>query len=104
MLDAQHPEKSFTVKQLPWPHDDYPFTPESAPLELIATARQIPEWTVDQYGLCVVLQASPVRSEQPVENVTLIPMGAARLRISAFPTIGTGADAHQWTVSAPPAK
>ena len=104
VLDAQHPEKSFTVKQLPWPHDDYPFTPESAPLELIATARQIPEWTVDQYGLCAVLQPSPARSEQPVETVTLIPMGAARLRISAFPTIGTTADAHQWTASAPPTK
>ncbi|UCG58434.1 MAG: discoidin domain-containing protein, partial [Phycisphaerales bacterium] len=28
--------------------------------------------------------------------VTLIPMGCARLRISAFPTIGTGSDAHKW--------
>ncbi|MFK4122369.1 RICIN domain-containing protein [Streptomyces longwoodensis] len=31
------------------------------------------------------LQASPAFSTQPAESVTLIPLGAARLRISAFP-------------------
>jgi hypothetical protein len=40
-----------------------------------------------------------VRTDQPVESIHLIPMGAARLRISSFPVIG-GDDAHQWT--APP--
>ena len=34
-----------------------------------------------------LLQQSPVRSDEPVETITLIPMGAARLRISAFPVI-----------------
>jgi hypothetical protein len=42
------------------------------------------------------LQPSPARSDQPVEKVTLIPMGATRLRISAFPTIGTGIGSHEW--------
>ena len=88
--------------QLTWPKDDYPFTPESAPIQIVAKAKQIPEWTADRYGLCAVLQPSPVRSERPEEAVTLIPMGAARLRISAFPTIGTGPDAHQWAASAVP--
>ena len=37
-----------------------------------------------------------MRSDEPLETVTLIPMGAARLRISAFPTIGTGPAAHDW--------
>jgi hypothetical protein len=31
-----------------------------------------------------------------VETVTLIPMGCARLRISAFPVIGEGPDAQPW--------
>ena len=96
VLDGAHPEKSFTVKKLAWPKDDYPFTPESAPIELRVKAKQIPQWTLDRYGLCAVLQASPVWSEQPVEKVTLIPMGAARLRISAFPTIGTDASAQHY--------
>ena len=28
---------------------------------------------------------SPVASDAPVEDITLIPMGCARLRVSAFP-------------------
>jgi hypothetical protein len=36
-----------------------------------------------------------------LETVTLIPMGAARLRISAFPVISDGPDAREWP--APPA-
>lgn len=81
------PEKTFTLKRLPWPKDNYPFTTASAPLELTANAQLIPQWTLDDHGLCGVLPASPVADGQPVKQVTLIPMGAARLRISAFPVV-----------------
>jgi hypothetical protein len=97
VLDKRHPEKSFEVKTLAWPADDFPFTPENAPIELLAKAKRIPGWTLDSYGLCAVLQASPVWSDEPSEKVALIPMGSARLRISAFPTIGTDASAHRWS-------
>jgi hypothetical protein len=50
--------------------------------------------------LCAVLQQSPALSDQPAEQVTLVPMGATRLRISSFPTIGSGSSANQWI--APP--
>jgi hypothetical protein len=99
VLAEDQPEKAFVVKQLSWPKDDYPFTPESAPIQLLAQGRQIPEWTLDKYGLCATLQSSPARSEQPVEAVTLIPMGAARLRISAFPTVSDLPTAHRWQVA-----
>jgi hypothetical protein len=52
-----------------------------------AKGKLIPEWTIDKYGLCGELPQSPVQvhtEEQPIE---LIPMGAARLRISAFPVV-----------------
>jgi Beta-L-arabinofuranosidase, GH127 catalytic domain/Beta-L-arabinofuranosidase, GH127 middle domain len=96
VLDSEHPENSFEVKKLSWPRDNFPFTPDSAPIEIIARARRIPQWTLDQYGLCAVLQDGPVASDQPTETVTLVPMGATRLRISAFPVIGSGPDAHHW--------
>ncbi|MDE3068649.1 MAG: glycoside hydrolase family 127 protein [Verrucomicrobiota bacterium] len=96
VLDANHPGRSFTVKKLAWPKDNYPFTPAGAPIELIARSMEIPQWTLDRYELCSVLQQSPVWSDQPVRRVTLIPMGATRLRISAFPVIGAGPDAHHW--------
>jgi hypothetical protein len=96
VLDAAHPEKTLTVQKLAWPQDDFPFTPDSAPLQIVARAKLIPEWTVDANGLCGALQESPAASTQPTRDLTLVPMGAARLRIAAFPTASDGADAHLW--------
>jgi len=101
VLDEQKPEKSFTVKHGKWPSDNFPFTTDAAPVWMEVKAKQIPEWTLDRHGLCAVLQDSPVQSQQREETVSLIPMGAARLRISAFPVIGSGVDAHKWTASMP---
>jgi len=99
VFDSTHPEKSFSIKHSAWPKDDFPFTPDSAPIQIVAHARQIPEWTLDKNELCGALQASPVASSQPLEKVTLIPMGAARLRVSAFPVVGDDASAHHWTLA-----
>jgi hypothetical protein len=93
---AATPEESFQVTRRPWPKDDYPFTPESVPLQLTAKARQIPEWSVDKTGLCGVLQDSPAFSSEPIQDVMLIPMGAARLRISAFPQASSDSHGHPW--------
>jgi len=101
VLDNARPEKSFTLVHGAWPADDFPFTPDAAPVSLHVRAKQIPEWTLDRYGLCATLQDSPALSTAPAEQVTLIPMGAARLRISAFPVIGEGSGAHRWTNSTP---
>ncbi|HSU52434.1 MAG TPA: hypothetical protein VLT36_00070, partial [Candidatus Dormibacteraeota bacterium] len=97
MLNEKTPESSFTLKQAPWPRDNFPFTPHAAPIILEAKAKRIPEWALDRFGLCAVLQECPVRSDEPVETVSLIPMGAARLRICSFPVIGDGPDAKRWT-------
>ena len=59
-------------------------------------ARKIPGWKADAKGLVSLLQQSPIKSDSPEDTVTLIPMGAARLRISQFPVIGIGADAQEW--------
>lgn len=87
IIDAGNPDGSFTVVHKDWPVDDYPFTADNTPIELKARGRQIPSWGIDQYGLVDVLPRFPVRTTEPVEDITLIPMGAARLRISAFPRI-----------------
>jgi DUF1680 family protein len=95
----EHPEKAFVVEKLAWPGDNFPFTTASAPIRMTVRAKRIPQWTLDEHGLAGKLQPSPVLSAEPEETVTLIPMGAARLRISAFPVIGAGAGAHMWTES-----
>ena len=93
------PSSSFEVVPRSWPDDNQPFEATAAPIELRAKAKKIPQWQLDHLGLVGKLQPSPVKSDEPVETVTLIPMGCARLRISAFPTIGTGPDAHKWKES-----
>jgi len=85
LLNKQDPESSFTVEKGAWPKDNNPFTNNSAPIHLKARGKQIPDWTIDQYGLCGLLPVSPVKSEQPETNLIFVPMGGARLRISAFP-------------------
>jgi hypothetical protein len=100
VLDRSNPADSFKIKRLAWPKDDFPFAPESCAIELVATARQIPQWTLDKFELCGVLQDSPVWTDQPATKVTLIPMGAARLRISSFPVVGTDDSAHHWVPTA----
>lgn len=79
--------KTFTVTRKPWPKDNFPFATASVPIEITTKGKKIPTWTIDQYGLCDVLPTSPVKSAETDETITLIPMGAARLRISAFPVV-----------------
>src|SRR5205823_3763753 len=77
--------------------DANPFTPEGTPIEMRAAGRRIPAWEQDKFGLVGLLQPSPVHSTEPLETLTLIPMGSARLRISDFPVIGEGPGSHEWT-------
>ncbi|TKC09399.1 beta-L-arabinofuranosidase domain-containing protein [Pedobacter frigoris] len=87
ILDAKHPEKSFSIVKKAWPKDNNPFTNSNAPIELKAKGKLIPKWGIDQYGLAAVLPQSPVITEEAVTTLTLVPMGGARLRISAFPVV-----------------
>ena len=102
VLDNAAPEKSFTVVRKAGPLPAQPFTPDSAPIALKAKARRIPNWQLDRLNLVDKLQPSPVKSDEPVEDVTLIPMGAARLRLAMFPVIGSGTAAREWVAPARP--
>ncbi|MBV6458313.1 MAG: hypothetical protein HONBIEJF_01440 [Fimbriimonadaceae bacterium] len=77
----------FKVSAKPWPKSNYPFTLADVPIELEAEGRQIPSWGIDENGLCAILPKSPVATDRPRQKLKLIPMGAARLRISSFPQV-----------------
>ncbi len=99
ILDKDHPEKSFTIERRAWPANNYPFTVESAPLQMVARGKTIPEWKLDSSKLCGVLQESPAATGSPAQSIPMIPLGAARLRISAFPTVAEDGAGHPWTPS-----
>ena len=103
VLGKDNPAAGVQVEEGGWPADDQPFAADAAPVRLTARAKRIPNWTLDRKGLVQEVVQSPVRSAEPEEAVTLIPMGAARLRISAFPVIGDGPDAKEWPEAAKPA-
>ncbi|HLJ92678.1 MAG TPA: beta-L-arabinofuranosidase domain-containing protein [Gemmataceae bacterium] len=103
VLDGKNPTATLELVRRDGPVPAQPFTPDHALLQIKAKAKRIPGWTLDRNGLAGKLQPSPVRSAEPTETITLIPMGAARLRITTFPVIGSGADAHDWAVLIKPA-
>ncbi|HUA68264.1 MAG TPA: LamG-like jellyroll fold domain-containing protein [Candidatus Saccharimonadales bacterium] len=96
VLYPTNPAVSFTVVTNPGPIAANPFSLQTTPIQLQAQARQIPAWTLDSLYDAGTVWPSPIYSTQAVQTVTLVPMGAARLRISAFPTVTTNAAATQW--------
>ncbi|MEO6915340.1 MAG: beta-L-arabinofuranosidase domain-containing protein [Chitinophagaceae bacterium] len=88
-LDLNHQplDKQITVTKKAWPADDFPFTLKSVPLTFQVSGQVIPFWTLDKYGLVDTLPQSPVIVDTKKEEIELVPMGAARLRISSFPLI-----------------
>jgi len=84
VVDAAHPAAS--IKVIEGPIGEYPFSESAPPVELVMKGCLVPEWlAVD--GSAGPLPKSPVESHLPEETLTLVPYGAAKLRITAFPEI-----------------
>ena len=63
-----------------------PFALNGTPVTLQVAARKLPSWrAVD--GVADLVPQSPVASEEATEMITLVPYGAAKLRITAFPRV-----------------
>ena len=85
VVDEQNLPIEFSVTRKPYPADDKPFTLEGTPLEFKAVGRQIPSWGFDATGMTDFLPTKYAARAAETTPITLVPMGAARLRISAFP-------------------
>ena len=69
------------------PVSPQPWTLESAPIELKAKAKRIPDWEIGDDETVMELPQSPVCSQEQEEDISLIPMGCARLRIACLPVV-----------------
>ncbi|HDN18310.1 MAG TPA: transcriptional initiation protein Tat [Candidatus Bathyarchaeota archaeon] len=87
LILGSRPEDSFRVVKRGEKLAEQPFRPENAPIILVAKAKIVLDWREEENGLVGELPHSPVKVEGVVEEIRLIPMGAARLRISSFPQV-----------------
>jgi hypothetical protein len=63
-----------------------PFAAAGTPVKLQVRGRRVNQW-LSEDGVALPLPLSPVKSTEADETLTLIPYGAAKLRITAFPTL-----------------
>ncbi|MGC5166384.1 beta-L-arabinofuranosidase domain-containing protein [Luteimicrobium sp. DT211] len=95
-LPSRHPEREIKVRRRSVPSGANPFVPATTPLVATAPARLVPGWREDADDVVGVLQPGPARTTASRTTVDLVPLGAARLRISSFPRVSTDRSAHAW--------
>ncbi|MEY9856385.1 hypothetical protein ABH935_001989 [Catenulispora sp. GAS73] len=91
-LPASNPASALTFNGTNGSVSANPFTQQSVPVSITAPAAQIAGWTADDQNIATELQPGPFQASGTTD-VTLIPMGAARLRITAFPAVASGGTA-----------
>lgn len=83
----QHPESSFKIVEKPH-SDSYPWNPANAPVEIQTQGKLIPEWKLYNGGAGPLPYSDiEARRGSPPVNITLIPYGCTKLRISEFPVV-----------------
>jgi len=83
-IDPEHLEASIRIEELPIA--DSPFSSAHPPVRALVQGRLLPDWKLDR-DAAAPPPKSPVTSKQPLTDLTLIPYGAAKLRITEFPLL-----------------
>jgi len=67
----------------------YPWTMENAPVTLLTRGKIIPDWTLHREMAGPLPHSLPLKhlEQSPPEEITLIPYGCSKLRITEFPVV-----------------
>jgi hypothetical protein len=92
VVDERRPEATLSFEERPV--GERPFSPEGAGVVATARGRQIPKWKIvrgwaGEISPADAAWADPRRAvtDQPVEQITLIPYGCTNIRITEFPQV-----------------
>jgi hypothetical protein len=95
LINRENPLENLSVERIAETIADQPWTLTDAPVVIKARGKRIPQWGLENETV-QQLQPSPVRSGEPEEELTLIPLGCSRLRIACLPVVGDGPAAWKW--------
>jgi hypothetical protein len=83
--DSRSPESYFSVAERQIPEEGYPW--DHAPIELVCKGRRIDDWQAPGPDITPDVPKSPVLTDRPEEEITLVPYGCAPVRITYFPVV-----------------
>jgi hypothetical protein len=83
LISMQHLDSSFNVRYKEVPQNALPW--EYSPIEITCKAKKVNDWKLLKGEVTPDVPQSPVISDNPEEEITLIPFGCAPVRITYFP-------------------
>jgi len=80
---SPEPDEYFTIERLKVPEDSYPW--EDPHMELVCKGKKVDGWKIIDGEVTPDVPQSLIANDNPEVNITLVPYGCTRIRITYFP-------------------